>query len=98
MSTIMDVPHRGAGDDARHSVAFDILFRRLVRRVWRLGPRPFGELLLELAPDQETLTHALERYAGLNPALVEAADARDWLVPRALIRIIDKTEGAGRPW
>jgi hypothetical protein len=91
----MGAPHRGAGGGARLSDC--PAFRHAVHRVWRLGPRPVAELMLELAPDQETLTHALERYAGLDPALVEAANARDWLTPRRIIRIVEQTEGAGRP-
>jgi hypothetical protein len=95
MSTNMGAPHRGAGGGARLSDC--PAFRHAVHRVWRLGHRPVAELMLELAPDQETLTHALERYAGLDPALVEAANARDWLTPRRIIRIVEQTEGAGRP-
>jgi hypothetical protein len=73
-----------ADGDARASS--NPAFRRLVRRAWRLGPRPIGELLLEIAPDHRVLIRRLERYAGLDPALVEAANARDWLEPRALVR------------
>jgi hypothetical protein len=93
MPTITSVPHRGAGDGARASDC--PAFRHLVHRLWRLGPRPTGELLLDVAPDHDTLIRRLERFAGLEPALVRAAGADDWLEPRTLIRIIDKTEGAG---
>jgi len=97
MPVNMDVPRRGTGGGARARASDCPRFRHLVGRVWRLGPRPFGELLLEVARDHDTLIRRLERYAGLDRALVEAAGGRDWLEPRALIRVIDKTEGAGRP-
>jgi hypothetical protein len=98
MPANMDVPRRGTGGGARARASDCPRFRHLVGRVWHLGPRPFGELLLDVAADHGALIRRLERYARIDPALVEAADARDWLEPRALVRIIDKTEGAGRPW
>jgi hypothetical protein len=64
-------------------------FRHAVHRVWRLGPRPVGELLLEVATDRGRLIRALERYAGIDPALVDAADARDWIRPAALMRKVE---------
>jgi hypothetical protein len=98
MPTITSAAHRAASGGARARASDCPRFRHLVGRVWRLGPRPTAELLLEVAADHGALIRRLERYARIDPALVEAADARDWLEPRALVRIIDKTEGAGRPW
>ena len=64
-------------------------FRHLVGRVWRLGPRPTAELLLELEPDCGRLIRTLERYASLDPAVVDAAGGRDWLERRALLRRVE---------
>ena len=86
MHPITSVPHRGAGDDARHSVAFDILFRRLVRHAWSLGPRVLGEILLRLVPDRGALIRELQRYDRFDPAFVRTVDAADWLEPRSLVR------------
>jgi hypothetical protein len=60
-------------------------FRHLVRRLWKQGPRPCGEILLEFAPDLDTLIERLERYAALE-ALVRIADATDWIQPEDLLR------------
>jgi hypothetical protein len=62
-------------------------FRHLVRRVWKQGPRPCAEILLEFAPDLDALIERLERYAPLDPTFVRIADAGDWLEPRDVIRI-----------
>jgi hypothetical protein len=88
MPAITSVPHRGAGDGARHSAAFDILFRRLVRHVHGLGPRAVGEALLELAPNRGAVVAVLERYERFTPAFVRSAGGDDWLEPRRLLREI----------
>jgi hypothetical protein len=87
MTANLDVPHRGAGDDARHSVAFDILFRHLVRHVHDLGPRAVGEAMLELAPNRGAVVAVLERYARLDRRLVDGAD---WLDRRDLVREVGR--------
>ena len=61
-------------------------FRHLVRRVWKQGPRPVGEILLEFAPDLDVLIQRLERYAEIDPDLVRIADATDWIQPEDLLR------------
>ena len=73
-------------------------FRRLVRHVHGLGPRVLGEILLRLVPDRGALIRELQRYDRYDAGFARAAGAADWLEPRALIRIIENTEGAGRPW
>jgi hypothetical protein len=55
-------------------------FRRLLERLHQLGPRPVGELLLEVANGRD-LIEALEEYARLDPAVVEALGVRDWPTP-----------------
>jgi hypothetical protein len=56
-----------------------VRFRAMVRRVHRFGPRPVGELLLELGDDRERLFERLERFAQFTPAAVAALGADDWL-------------------
>jgi hypothetical protein len=87
MPTITSVPRRGAGDGARHSAAaFDILFRRLVRHVCRLGPRVVGEILLRLVPDRAALLRELQRYVRFDPASIRYIGAADWIEPQDLLR------------
>jgi hypothetical protein len=52
-------------------------FRRLTERLHRLGPRPVGELLLEVANGRDLIA-ALEDYAQLNAVAVARLGARDW--------------------
>jgi hypothetical protein len=56
----------------------DPRYRHLTDRLWRLGPRPIGELLLEVAAGRDLIT-ALEEDAALDPrtvAIVERATGR----------------------
>jgi hypothetical protein len=56
-------------------------FRHLVRRLHALGPRPVGELLLELARAHgiaDDIARRLEVYAALDPTVVAALDGQDW--------------------
>jgi hypothetical protein len=70
-----------ASEDSRSAATAQLRrcarFRRLTERLHRLGPRPVGELLLEVANGRD-LIEALEEYARLDPALVRRLDARDW--------------------
>ena len=54
-------------------------FRRLVRHLHRLGPRPTGELLLEVSDDRDRLLERLEDYARFSPVQVAELGADDWL-------------------
>jgi hypothetical protein len=59
----------------------DPRFRRLTNCPWRLGPRPTGELLLEIAAAhglEADVLDRLERFARIDPALVARRDERDW--------------------
>jgi hypothetical protein len=61
----------------------------LVHRLHRLGPRPLGELLLELGRVHQIeadVTWRLERIAMLDPAVVAALGGRDW--PRAPLELV----------
>ncbi len=53
-----------------------IKFQRLVGHLHALGPRPVAELLTELVGHDEQarsdVLHLLEKYSGLDPALVRA--------------------------
>jgi hypothetical protein len=51
-------------------------FHRLTERVHRLGPRPVGELLLEVAAGRD-LIEAPEDYARHDPEFVAYVGARD---------------------
>jgi hypothetical protein len=52
-------------------------FPRLTEPLHQLGPRPVGELLLDVA-DGRDLIKALEAYAQHDPKLVGYVGARDW--------------------
>jgi hypothetical protein len=54
----------------------DPRFRLLTERLHRLGPRPVGEALLEVASGRD-LVAVLEDYAKLDPAAVARLEARD---------------------
>src|SRR5918994_4854487 len=54
----------------------DLRFHRLTERIWRLGPRPVGELLLEVAAGRD-LIEAPEDYARHDPEFVAYVGARD---------------------
>jgi hypothetical protein len=46
-----------------------------------LGPRPTGELILEIATAhglEADVLDRLERFARIDPALMARLDARDW--------------------
>ena len=62
----------GNGIRARH-------FRGLVRKLHCRGPRPMGELLLEVAGDHARLIARLERYAAIDEAVGAAFAADDWV-------------------
>jgi hypothetical protein len=55
----------------------DPSYRHLTDSLWRLGLRPFGELLLEVAASRD-LSTALEEDAALDPRTVAIVGARDW--------------------
>ena len=63
----------------------EITFRRLVGHLHALGPRPVAELLTELVGHDEQarsdVLHLLEKYAGLNPALVHALGGSGFPAP-----------------
>ena len=70
----------------RHDPApVETRFSSLVKRVHELGPRPTGELLLEMigkdAGLQADALLLLERYAALDPAMVRALDGDDFTPP-----------------
>ena len=61
-------------------------YHYLVRRLHRLGPRPVGELLVEVTPDQDDLLLRLEQMALWDQATIRWLGADDWhtLEPRAV--------------
>jgi hypothetical protein len=52
-------------------------FQRLIEHVWRLGPRPVGEVLIAVADGAEPL-EVLEQFSQLHPDLVLALGGRHW--------------------
>jgi hypothetical protein len=61
-----------------------LAYERRVRHLWRLGPRPLGELLLELAEiagRRTWLDTKLVEYSAINGETLEALGARDWSRP-----------------
>ena len=54
-------------------------FRRLVRHLHGLGPRPVGELLLEVADDRDLLLERLEHLAQFDPEFARLMGAHDWI-------------------
>ena len=64
---------------------FDARFRRLVDHLHRLGPRPLAELLTELVGTDEQarrdVFHLLEKYGGLDPALVRVLGGSGFPAP-----------------
>jgi hypothetical protein len=72
----------------------ELNFRRRVRRLHRLGPRPIGELLLELAEvsgRRTWLDMKLVEYGDINGATLDALGASDW--PRPILHLAAR----GRP-
>jgi hypothetical protein len=63
-------------------------FRALVRQAHALGPRPLGEILLELVPDEQKLVARLEQLASLDRELIVAIGAADWVEPRDIARAV----------
>ena len=61
---------------------FDARFRRHVDHLCRLGPRPVGELLLQLVGTQDdartALVVLLERYRQLDADVVQAVGGDRW--------------------
>jgi hypothetical protein len=73
--------------------ASDPIFRRNIRHLHRLGPRPIGEVLAEVIsnlPEAEpVIADRLATYAELDPALVDALGGADWLDARQLVRAVE---------
>jgi hypothetical protein len=70
----------------------DRAFRAAVRHLHRLGTRPFGELLGEVAAAVPTaapvIIERLEVYGRLDPYTVLWCGADQWLEPEAVIRVV----------
>ncbi len=73
-------------DGAAHRPATTaIKFQRLVGHLHELGPRPVAELLTELvgtdAQARSDVLHLLEKYGGLDAALVHALGGSGFPAP-----------------
>ncbi len=64
---------------------FDARFHRLIDHLHQLGPRPVAELLTELVGTDEQARRdvlgLLEKYGGLDPALVHALGGSGFPAP-----------------
>jgi hypothetical protein len=61
-----------------------LAFERRVRHLWRLGPRPISELLLEIAAISGRgtwLDQRLADYAAIDGDALDLLGARDWPKP-----------------
>lgn len=67
-------PGELAAQAARAQGLNDPRFRRVVERIHTLGPRPLGELLIEVKADRDTL----ERYAVLSIDTLTALGGDRW--------------------
>jgi hypothetical protein len=59
----------------------DLKFRRLTRRLHRLGERPIGELLIELAIAHDIegdVLRRLEKFAEFDERVLDVFDGRRW--------------------
>ena len=86
MQSLSKLPGKRKGNGAAHQPATtEIRFRRLVGHLHALGPRPVAELLTELVGTDEQarrdVFHLLEKYGGLDPALVRALDGSGFPAP-----------------
>ncbi len=70
------LPVAGApGYPSLDNLTAGLRFERLIERVHALGPRPLGELLIEIAShtgQSSFIAHRLEEYARLDPEIVRA--------------------------
>jgi hypothetical protein len=75
----------------------DHRFRDQVRRLHQLGPRPLGEVLVEIIgryPNTRPFVEQqIARYAEADPQIVRWLGADDWLDDRDLVRLV----AGGRP-
>ncbi len=85
-SNVKSKGNGAAPSSRRHDPAIaEIEFRRLVDHLHQLGPRPVAELLTELVGHDEQarsdVLHLLEKYSGLDPALVRALGGSGFPAP-----------------
>jgi hypothetical protein len=61
----------------------------IARSLHALGPRPLGELLIELCGDDADRWGRVERYAGMSPALLVLFGG-DRFPPRPDLRVVGR--------
>jgi hypothetical protein len=82
-------PHRPADADEQEGAmsgstdnsTTELHLRRRLKRLWRLGPRPLAELLLETAAisgRRTWLDKRVDDYLAIEPKVLDAAAANDW--------------------
>jgi hypothetical protein len=73
-----------ASRDQAQALRRDPRFHRLCRRLNPLGPRPLGELLLELVEEHgigDDILWRLEFYNDLSEYVLDVCDGSDWPPP-----------------
>ena len=91
MNVLPDSHVESKGNGAAHPptghgpVPAGVKFQRLVGHLHALGPRPVAELLTELVGTDEQarrdVFHLLEKYGGLDPALVRVLGGSGFPAP-----------------
>ena len=70
--------------EAERDLVDDLRFHRLVEKLYALGPRPYGELLMEIGEQRACRTfieQRLKAYAGLDPEVVRELDGDEFPRP-----------------
>jgi hypothetical protein len=83
---VMEANKANARTARLEGASSDLVFSRRVERLHRLGPRPLGEILIELIarwgePLRADLDQRLDRYLRLDPAVVHALGGDQFPAP-----------------
>jgi hypothetical protein len=67
-------------------------FRRRIRHLHSLGPRPAGECIAAIVaacPDARAIVEdQLDRLAEMDPVFVRCLGADDWIEPAGVLRLV----------
>jgi hypothetical protein len=76
----------------RRDDATTLTFRRRIRHLHALGPRPIGEVLAgiirRLPQARGVVDDELGRFAEMDPAFVQWAGADDWIEPASVLCVV----------
>jgi hypothetical protein len=68
-----------------HYIDPHLVLQRQAERIHALGPRPLGELLLEVVAACPPLAQRIAVYAAVNPAAIALLDAARFVTPFAVV-------------